>query len=95
MAIQHTTSRAPNAPLTAVFAMVPVLLCGDPLGEVAARIGHLISALTGELLKFAPSIALAGCHALGSYILAYQQLVLSVQTLLSIRQLLLLVCGAA
>jgi hypothetical protein len=95
MAIQNTTSQAPNAPINAVFELAPLLLCGDPLGEAAAQIGHLICALTGEFLKFAPSIVLAGCHALGSYILAHQQLVLSVQTLLSIRQLLLLVCGAA
>jgi len=94
MAIQKTTSQAPKAQVTAVLALVPLLLC-DPLDVAAAQFSHLICALTSELLKFAPSIVLAGCHGLGSYILAHQQLVLSVQTLLSFRQLLLLVCGAA
>jgi len=95
MAIQNTTSKAFKAPLTPIFGLVPVLLCGDPLGEAAAHVGHLICALTAELLKFAPSIVLAGCDALGSYILAHQHLFLCVQTLLSIRHLLLFVCGAA
>ena len=96
MAIQKTTSQAPKAPVSAVFAaLAPLLLCADPLEAAVAQFSHLICVLTGELLKFAPSIVLAGCHALGSYILAHQQLVLSVQTLLSFRQLLLLVCGAA
>lgn len=95
MAIQKTTSQSPKAPVTAVFGLVPLLLCADPLDEAAAKFSHLICALTCELLKFAPSIILAGCHALGSYILAHQQLFLSVQTLLSLRQLLLVVCGAA
>ena len=95
MAIQNTTSKARKAPLTAIFGLVPVLLCGDPLGEVAARFGHLICTLTAELLKFAPSIVLAGCDAVGSYVLAHQQLFLCVETLLSLRQLLLFVCGAA
>jgi hypothetical protein len=83
MAIQNTTSQARKAPLTALFALVPVFLCGDPLGKAAAHVGHLICALTGELLKFAPSLVLAGCDALGSYIFAHQQLFLCVQTLLS------------
>ena len=95
MAIQKTTSQAPKAQVTAVLALVPLLLCADPLDVAAAQFSHLICALTSELLKFAPPIVLAGCHGLGSYILAHQQLVLSVQTLLSFRQLLLLVCGAA
>ena len=95
MAIQNTTSQAPKASFTTVFRLVPVLLCGDPLGQAAAHFGHLICALTAELLKFAPSITLAGCDALGSYVLAHQQLFLCVQTLLSFRQLLLFVCGAA
>ena len=95
MAIQNTTSQARKAQLTAAFALLPVLLCGDPLGEAAAHIGHLLCALTAELLKFAPSIVLAGCDALGSYILAHQHLFLCVQTLLSFRHLLLFVCGAA
>jgi hypothetical protein len=95
MAIQKTTSQAPKAQVTAVLALVPLLLCADPLDLAAAQFSHLICVLTSELLKFAPSIVLAGCHGLGSYILAHQQLVLSVQTLLSFRQLLLLVCGAA
>lgn len=94
MAIQNTTSRARKAPLTAVFALVPVFLCGDPLGEGAARVGHLICALTGELLKFAPSIVLAGCDALGSYIFAHQQLFLWVQSLLSFWRLLQGIFGA-
>jgi hypothetical protein len=95
MAIQNTTSQAPKAPLTAIFALVPLLLCGDPLGEAAVHFSHLICTLTCELLKFAPSIVLAGCHVLGSYILAHQQVFLCVQTLLSFRQLLLFVCRAA
>jgi hypothetical protein len=95
MAIQKTTSQSPKAQVTAVFGLVSLLLCAAPLDEAAAQFSHLICALTCELLKFAPSIILAGCHALGSYILAHQQLLLSVQTLLSLRQLLLVVCGAA
>ena len=95
MAIQKATSQSPKAKVTAVFGLVPLLLCADPLDEAAAQFSHLICALACELLKFAPSIILAGCHALGSYILAHQQLFLSVQTLLSLRQLLLVVCGAA
>jgi hypothetical protein len=95
MAIQNTTSQARTAPLTTVLALAPLVLCGDPLGEAAAHFGHLICALTVELLKFAPSILMAGCDALGSYILAHQQLFICVQTLLSFRQLMHLVCGAA
>jgi hypothetical protein len=95
MPIQNTTSQAPKAPLTVVFRLVPLLLCGDPLGEAAAHLSHLICALTGELLKFAPSIILAGGHALGSCIFAHQQLFLCVQTLLSSWQLLHCILGAA
>jgi hypothetical protein len=96
MTIQKTTSQSPKAQVTAMFGLVSLLLCADPLDEAAAQFSHLICALTCELLKFAPSIIiLAGGHALGSYILAHQQLFLSVQTLLSLRQLLLVVCGAA
>ena len=95
MTIQKTNSQDRKAPLTTVFALVPLFLCGDPLGEAAAHVGHLLCALTAELLKFAPSFVLAGCDALGSYVLAHQHLFLCVQTLLSFRQLLLFVCGAA
>ena len=95
MAIQHTTSQGPKSQLPALFGFGLLLLRGNPLDEAAAHLCHLICALTGELFKFAPSIILAGCHALGSYILAHQQLFLSVQTLLSFRQLLHFICGAA
>jgi hypothetical protein len=95
MAIQNTTSQAPKAPLTAIFALVPLLLCGDSLNEVASHFSHLICALTGELLKFAPSIILAAGHTLGSCIFAHQQLFLCVQTLLSSWQLLHFILGAA
>jgi len=95
MAIQNTTSQAPKAPLAAIFRLVPLLLCGDPLGEAAAQLGQHICALTAELLKFAPSVVLAGCHILGSYILAHQRLLLCVQTLLSTWRLLHIICGAA
>ena len=95
MAIQHTTSQGPKSQLPAIFGFGLLLLRGNPLDEAAAHFCHLICALTGELFNFAPPIILAGGHALGSYILAHQQLVLSVQTLLSFRQLLLFVCGAA
>jgi hypothetical protein len=95
MATQNTTSRAPKAPLTAVFGLVPLLLCGDPLAEAAAHFSHLICALTGELLKFAPSIILAGCQALESCIFAHQLLFLGVQTLLSSWQVLQCALGAA
>ena len=60
MAIQKTTSPSPKAQATAVFGLVPLLLCADPLDEAAAQFSHLICALTCELLKFAPSIILAG-----------------------------------
>jgi hypothetical protein len=95
MATQNTTSQARKAPLTTLFGLVPLVLCGNPLSEAPAHFSHLICALTVELLKFAPSIVLAGCHALGSYIFAHQQLFLCVQTLLSSWQILHLVCGAA
>jgi hypothetical protein len=68
---------------------------GDALGEAAAQFGHLICALTCELLQFAPSILLADCEALGSYILAHQHLFLCVEILLSFRQLLHFLSGAA
>jgi hypothetical protein len=95
MAIQNTTSQALKAPLSAVLGLVPPLLCGDPLGEAAAHFGHLFCALTAELLKFAPSIIVAGAQTLGSYIFAHQQLFLCVQTLLSSWQLLHCILGAA
>jgi hypothetical protein len=44
-------------------------------------------------LKFAPSIVLTGCHAVGSFVLAHQHLLLCLQTLLSLRQLLHFLCG--
>ena len=96
MAIQHTTSQAAKLHLSAIFGFgAASYLRVNPLDEAAAHLCHLICALTGELFKFAPSIILAGCHALGSCILAHQQLFLSVQTLLSFRQLLHFICGAA
>ena len=95
MAIQKTTSQSPKAQVTAMFGLVSILLCADPLDEAAAQFSHLICALTCELLKFAPSIILAGGHALGSYILAHQQLFLCVQTLLSFNRLLHVICGSA
>jgi hypothetical protein len=95
MAIQNTTSRTPKSQRLALLAFVPFLLCGDPLGEAAAHFSYLICALTGELLKFAPSIILAGCQALESCILAHQLLFLGVQTLLSSWQVLQCVFGAA
>jgi hypothetical protein len=95
MAIQHTTSQAPKSPRPALIGFGLFSLCANPLDEAAARFCHLICALTGELFNFAPSIILAGCHSFGSYILAHQQLFLSVQTPLSFRRLLQLVCGAA
>jgi hypothetical protein len=94
MAIQNATSQALKAPLAAIFGLAPLLLCGDPLGEAAAHFGQLICALTAELLKFAPSIVLTGCHILGSYILAHQHLFLCVQTLLSSWHLLHVICEA-
>jgi hypothetical protein len=95
MAIQNTTSQAPKAPLTAILGLVPLLQCGDPLSEAATHVGHLICLLTAELLKFAPSIILAGGHALGRCIFAHQQLFLCVQTLLSSWKLLHCIFGAA
>jgi len=95
MAIQNTTCQSPKSQLAALLAAVPLLLCGDPLGEVAAGFSHLICALTGELLKFAPCVVLAGGNALGSYILAHEQIFLCVQTLLSSWQLLHCIFGAA
>lgn len=93
MAIQNATSQ--KTPLTALFGLVPLILCSDPFGEATVPVSRLICALTGELLKFAPSIVLVGCHALGSYIFAHQQLFLCVHTLLSSWQLLHFVCGLA
>ena len=95
MAIQNTTSRAPKAPLTALFGLVPLVLYGDPLGEATVHLNHLICALTCALLKFAPSIIWAGCHILGSYILAHQHFLLCAQILLSFSPLLHFICGAA
>ena len=95
MATQNTTSQAAKLTLTAVFRLVPLILSGEPLSEAAAHLNRLVCALTCALLKFAPSIIWAGCHILGSYILAHQQLFLCVQTLLSFSQLLHFICGAA
>jgi hypothetical protein len=95
MAIQSKTSQAPESKLSALFAFVPFLLCADPLGQATAHFSHLICALTGELLKFAPSIILAGCQALENCILAHQLLFLGVQTLLSSWQVLRCIFGAA
>jgi hypothetical protein len=95
MAIQNTTSQGPKSELAALFGLVPLLLCGDPLGEAAAPLSHLVCALTGELLKFAPSIILATAHALEGCFFAHQQLFLCVQTLLSSWQLLHCILGAA
>jgi hypothetical protein len=72
MAKQHTTSKAPESQVAALFGSVLFSFYGDPLGEASAHFSHLICALTGELLKFAPSVILAGCHALGNYIFAHQ-----------------------
>ena len=95
MTIQHATSQGPKSQFPALFGFGVVLLRGNPLDEAAAHFCHLICALTGEVFKFAPSIILACCQALGNYILAHQQLFLSVQTLLSFRQLLHFIYGAA
>jgi len=95
MATQNTTSQAAQLTLTVVFRLVPPILSGDPLSEAAGHLNHLVCALTCALLKFAPSIIWAGCHILGSYILAHQHLVLCVQTLLSFSRLLHFICGAA
>src|SRR5450631_180683 len=70
MASQNTTSQAAKLRLTAVFRLVPLLLSGGPLSETAAHVSRIVCALTCELLKFAPSIVWAGCHMLGSYLLA-------------------------
>src|ERR1700684_274314 len=95
MATKNTPSKAAKLTLTAVFRLVPLILSGDPLSEAAAHLSHLVCALTCELLKFAPSIVWAGCHILGSYILAHQHLFLCVQTLLSSWQLLHCILRAA
>jgi hypothetical protein len=93
MAIQNTTSQAAKLTLTAVFRLV--IPSGHPLSEAAAHLCHLVCALACELLKFAPSIVWAGCHILGSYILAHQRLFLCVQTMLSSWQLLHCILRAA
>jgi hypothetical protein len=95
MAIHNTNSQAAKLTLTAVFRLVPLILSGDPLSNAAADLSHLVCALTCALLKFAPSIVWAGCHILGSYILAHQHLFLCVQTLLSLSRLLHFICSAA
>jgi hypothetical protein len=95
MATQNTTSQAAKLTLTAVFRLVPLILSGDPLSKAAGHLNHLVCALTCLLLKFAPSIIWAGCHILGSYILAHRQLFLCVQTVLSFTRLLHFICGAA
>jgi hypothetical protein len=95
MATQNTTSQAAKLTLTAVFRLVPLVLSGDSLSKAAGHLNHLVCALTCALLKFAPSIIWNGCHILGSYILAHQQLFLCVQTLLSTWQLLHFLFGAA
>jgi hypothetical protein len=95
MATQNTTSQAAKLTLTAVFRMVPLILSGDPLNQATGHLNHLVCALTCELLKFATSVVWTGCHILGSYILAHQQLFLCVQTLLSLSRLLHFIWGAA
>jgi hypothetical protein len=95
MATQNTTSQAAKLTLTAVFRLVPLVLSGDPLSKFAVHLNHLVCALTCLLLKFAPSIIWTGCHILGTYILAHQQLFLCVQTLLSFTRLLHFICDAA
>jgi hypothetical protein len=95
MATQNTTSQAAKLTITAVFRLVPLILSGDPLSKAAAHLNHLVCALTCALLKFAPSIIWAGCHIVGSYILAHQHLFLCVQTLLSLSRLVHFICGAA
>jgi hypothetical protein len=95
MAMQNTTSQAAKLTHTAVFRLVPLILSADPLSKAAGHLNHLVCALTCALLKFASSIVWAGCHILGSYILAHQQLFLCVQTLLSFSRLLHFICGAA
>jgi hypothetical protein len=95
MATQNTTSQAAKLTLTAAFRLVPLILSGDPLSKAAGHLNHLVCALTCLLLKFAPSIIWTGCHILGTYILAHQQLFLCVQTLLSFTRLLHFICDAA
>jgi hypothetical protein len=95
MQTQNTTSQAAKLTLTAVFRLVPVILSGDPLSKAEGHLNHLVCTLTCALLKFAPSIIWAGCHILGSYILAHQQLFLCVQTLLSFSRLLHFIFAAA
>lgn len=95
MATQNTTSQAAKSTLTAVFRLVPLILSGDLLSKAAGHLNHLVGALTCTLLKFAPSIIWAGCHILGSYILAHQHLFLCVQTLLLLSRLAHFICGAA
>ncbi len=95
MATQTITSQAAKLTLTTVFRLVPLILSGDPLGKAAGHLNHLVCALTCALLKFAPSIIWAGCHLLGSYILAHQHLFLCVQTALSLGRLLHFICAAA
>jgi len=95
MATQNTTSQAAKLTLTAIFRLVPLILSGDPLSKTAAQLNHLVCALTCALLKFAPSIIWAGCHFVGSYILAHQHLFLCVPTLLSLSRLLRFISGAA
>ena len=95
MATQNTTSQAANLTLTVVFRLVPLILSGDPLSKAAVHLNHLVCALTCALLKFVPSIIWAGCHIVGSYILAHQHLFLCVQIFLSLSRLLHFICGAA
>jgi hypothetical protein len=95
MTTQNTTSQTAKLALTAVFRLVPLILSGDPLSKAVEHLNHLVCALTCLLLKFAPSIIWTGCHILGNYILAHQQLFLCVQTLLSFTRLLYFICDAA
>ena len=95
MATQNTTSQAAKLTLTAAFRLAPLILSGDLLSKAAGHLNHLLCALTCALLKFAPSVIWAGCHILGSCILAHQQLFLCVQTLLSFNRLLHVICGSA
>jgi len=95
VATQNTTSQAAKLASTAVSRLVPLILSGDPLSKAAGHFNHVVCALTCALLKFAPSIVWAGCHILGSYILAHHQLFLWVQTLLSFSRLLHFLCAAA
>jgi hypothetical protein len=95
MASQNTTSQAAKLTLTAAFRLVPLVLSGDPLSKAGGHLNHVVCALTCALFKFAPPIIWAGCHLLGSYILAHQHLFLCVQTLLSLSRLPHFICGAA